>query len=246
MPRRSLLRKTRKVRKLQVRPRTLRRIVTRNSGFRKAHGNMFVVRKVQELQTVGNGTLGQYIVPSSLSSQQSINLGTPIASSALANVFDVPFVLTFRLSELENFTELTSLFDMYKIVSCKVKVQSTFFSSTQTTTPVPFIDYIQDYDDNTMPSLSLMRQKMGTKSKYFGAKSHITMGVRPKPAQIVYNGTANGYATPARAVWINTTNNDVPHYAIKGVIRNLYLPASANQSPLTWDISYGVALKDVQ
>lgn len=218
-----------------------RRLLKRNPK----HGGMFVVRKVKELMTLNTtGVLGGYSVSSA---NNTLSLGTPQAAPGGSSIYDCPFTLTFRLDELENYTELTALFDQFKIVSAKIKVQSTFFASTQTSTPVPFIDYIQDYDDNTMPSISLMRQKMGVKTKYFGSKSNVTMGVRPKPAQMLYNGAlATGYAVPGRSVWINTSNSDVPHYSIKGVIRNLYLPASANVSPLTWDVSIGVALKDVQ
>lgn len=209
-------------------------------------GNVFVVRKVRQLTTSNSlGVLGNYVVQGAATN--TLVLGTPTAVTGVTNTYDCPFTLTFYLNELENFADLTNLADQFKIVSAKVKVQSTFFSSGQTSTPVPFIDYIQDYDDNTMPSISLMRQKMGVKSKYFGSKSHITMGVRPKPAQVLYNGAlASGYAVPSRAIWINTSNNDVPHYSIKGIIRNLFLPATTNASPLTWDVSIGVALKDFQ
>lgn len=225
-----------------------RRAAVRRRVPRRAakHGSAFVVRKVRQIVTSNNlGVLGGYIVNGAATN--TLALGTPTLVTGATNVYDCPFTLTFYLNELENYTDLTALADQFKIVSAKVKVQSTFFSSNQTSTPVPFIDYIQDYDDNTMPSISLMRQKMGVKSKYFGAKSNITMGVRPKPAQVLYNGAlASGYAVPGRAIWINTSNNDVPHYSIKGIIRNLFLPATTNASPLTWDVSIGVALKDFQ
>lgn len=208
-------------------------------------GGTFVVRKVKQLYTSNSlGTLGGYTVSSA---NNSLALGTPQAVPNMTNVYDVPFTIQFRLDELEQYTEFTSLFDSYKIVSCKVKVQSTFFSSTQTATPVPFIDYIQDHDDNTMPSLSLMRQKMGVKTKYFGSRSNITMGVRPKCATQVYDGLTTAYAVPGPAgTWLNASHPSVPHYAIKGIVRNVFLPATVNTSPLTWDISYGVALKDIQ
>lgn len=225
------------------RPRYYRRRALKRTAPKT--GGMFVVRKVKELMTLNTlGTLGGYSVSSA---NNSITLGTPQVAPGGTSVYDCPFTIQFRLDELENYTELTALFDQYKIVSCKIKVQSTFFSSTQTSTPVPFIDYIQDHDDSTMPSISLMRQKMGVKTKYFGSRSNVSLGVRPKAAQLLYNGLTSGYAIPNRnGTWINASNPDVPHYSIKGIIRNVYLPAVANSSPLTWDISYGVALKDVQ
>lgn len=240
MPRRrnyGLKRKAPKVRRARV---ARRRIARRGPN----NGGMFVVRKVKQLYTSNSlGTLGGYTVSSA---NNSVALGTPQAVPNMTSVYDVPFTVTFRLDELEQYTDFTGLFDQYKIVSCKVKVQSTFFASTQTSTPVPFIDYIQDHDDNTMPSLSLMRQKMGVTTKYFGSRSNVTMGVRPKLATQVYDGLTTAYAVPGKNPWLNASHPSVPHYGIKGILRNVFLPATVNTSPLTWDISYGVALKDIQ
>jgi len=209
------------------------------------NGGMFVVRKVQSLVTTNTlGTVGGY---NPNVSNNSITLGTPAASPLGGNLYDVPFSIQCRLDELVNNSEFANLFDRYKITSCKVKIQAAFFSSTQTSTPVPWIEYVTDHDDATPPSISDMRQKMGTKTKYFGPKSTITMGVKPVPAQLIYNsGAFNAYGVPKRAPFINMTNTGVPHYGIKGVIHSLFLPATVGASPLTWDLSYGVALRDVQ
>lgn len=233
------------------RPLWKKRVAKRKPAMKRykkspSQGRLFVVRKVQELHS-SNSNLGagSYIVQEG---NNSITFGAPVATPAITGCYDVPFSIQFRLDELTSYVDLSSLFDRYRITSCKVKVQSTFFSSGQTTTPAPYIDYITDHDDATPPSVLTMREKMGVKTKYFsGTRPSITMGVKPVPAQLIYNsGAFNAYGVPRKSPFINMTNTGVPHYAIKGVIRNLYLPAATNSSPLTWDISYGVVCKDVQ
>lgn len=218
------------------------------SSYRPSNsGGTFIVRKVQELiSSCPNGlSPGQYTIGTS---NNSVILGTPVlAPGTTLNTYDVPFSVKFRLDELTNSTELTNLFDRYKIVSAMVKCNFMNFPG-DTRIPLPYIDYIQDYDDANLPTVASMREKMGTKSKTFTAsRPRITMGVKPRVAQEIFNnGITTSYAVPRGSTWVNCAYPSVEHYAIKGVIRNLFLPATTGSAPISWDISYGVALKDAQ
>lgn len=225
------------------RPRYYRRRAMRRSGPK---GSMFIVRKVKPLHTSNSlGVIGSYVVQEA---NNTLTLGIPIAQTGGTGIYDVPFSLQFQLDELQSSVELTSLFDNYRIVSAKVKVQTTYTTANNVTTPQPYIDYVQDHDDAGVPTVSAMREKMGVRTKYFSStRPSITMGVRPVPAGQLYNGIATaGYATPKRSPFINMSTTSVPHYGIKGIIRNLYLPAQVNSSFLTWDVSLGVVCKDIQ
>lgn len=210
-----------------------------------ATGRLFVVRKVQELHSSYNsaGSPTPYLM---YEGNNSVTFGSPVSTN-IPGCYDVPFSIQFRLDELTSYTEFSTLFDRYRINSCKVKVQTTLATGTQVTTPPPFIDYITDHDDASLITPSEMREKMGVKTKYFtGARQAITMGCKPVPANLIYNsGVFNAYGVPKKSPFINMTNTGVPHYAIKGILRNIYLNENAS-SPLTWDISYGVVLKDIQ
>lgn len=212
------------------------------------HGGMFIVRKLPQFVTQNTlGAAGSYAIPAGQTST-CLTLGTITASPAGNNIYDVPFALQFRMGDLVSSTELQNVFDKYKITSAKVKVQTTLNTAQQNTVPIPFIDYVADKDDWTPLSTSDFREKMGVKTKYFsGSRPSITMGVKPVPAAEIYNSlTFTGYAVPGKAPFINMAYPDVPHYGIKGVIRNLYLPANLGEATLTWDVSLGVALRDVQ
>lgn len=210
-------------------------------------GGTFVVRKVQELLSSVPSAIspGNYTINTA---NNSITFGTPVAVPGIAlNTYDVPFTIRFRLDELTQYGELTQLFDRYKITSCMVKCHYLNFPADSRIV-LPYIDYIQDYDDANVLTISQMREKMGVRTKAFTtSKPVITMGVKPRVASEVFNnGITTAYSVPRGGTWINSQYPSVEHYAIKGILRNVYLPATSGASLISWDISYGVALKDVQ
>lgn len=228
MPRSKWIRRTRRI------PR-----VPRNGGT-------FIVRKVKALASSSNGAgVGQYAI----TTNNSVILGTPVAAAGGVNMYDVPFSVVARLDELANFTELTNLFDQFKITFMKVKVQAAYTTGTGSVTPIPYIDYISDHDDGVPPVPLSFRDRMGVKTRYISSsRPAVTMICKPKVVvrgQLTAAGALNTNLVP-RSTWINAAYPETEHYAIKGVIRNLIIPAAANNSLLTWDVSLGVALKDVQ
>lgn len=234
-----------KKRQIGVKRRYARKRLARAGG---RNGGMFVVRKLPQFVTQNTlGFAGSYGIPAGQLST-CLTLGAVASSPAGGNLYDVPFALQFRMGDVAGATDFQNLFDKYKITSAKIKVQTTLNVAQQNTVPLPFIDYVADKDDWTPSTPADFREKMGVKTKYFtSSRPAITMGVKPVPAAEVYNSaTFTGYAVPGRAPFINMAYSDVPHYGIKGIIRNLYLPANVGEANLTWDVSLGLALKDVQ
>lgn len=230
------------------RPRFYKRRAGRMARAGGKLGGMFVVRKLPQFVTQNTlGVAGTYGIPTGQLTS-CLTLGTVTASPAGGDIYDVPFALQFRMGDVVSSLDFQNVFDKYKITSAKVKVQTTLNTAQQNTVPIPFIDYVADKDDWSPSTPADFREKMGTKTKYFsGSRPAITMGVKPVPAAEIYNTlTFTGYAVPGRAPFINMAYPDVPHYGIKGVIRNLYLPAAIGEATLTWDVSLGLALKDVQ
>lgn len=178
-------------------------------------------------------------------------IGTPVAKTGFTSVYDIPFSLKFELNQIVNHGEFVTIADQYKIVSALIKLQSPYNTAQApggTATPLPYLEYIQDYDDAGVPNVATFREKMGVKTKYISSsRPMFKMGVRPKVAMLAYQtGVSNGYTVPNRNPWINCTDDDVPHYGIKGVLRNVWLPAVVNGSPFTFDISTKVLFKDIQ
>lgn len=215
------------------------------------NGGFMVVRKLPiiTLQSGAAGLAGNIFLSDPTSS--CLSLATPVATT-VANTFDVPFSMKFRLDQLINVAELTNLADKYRIISVYIKLHyNNGASPTGTTTgptgSLPWIEYIQDRDDANLPTLNVMREKMGVKRKYFSnSRPVLGMACYPVPATEVFqNGITTAYTVPSRAPYVNSTYPGVEHYGIKGVFHKLWLPSTVN-SLIDIDIGFKVALKDIQ
>lgn len=232
----------------KLRRRALRRRIARPPKT----GGFVITRKLSmiNIQSGAGGVAGNPFLNDPTGS--CLTLGTA-SSSTMSNAYDIPFSMKFRLDQLMNSNELTALADRYRIISVLVKVhynnaaQPIATTSTGSAGVLPWIEYIQDHDDASVPTLALLREKMGSKSKYFSAsKPTIKMGVRPLPAATVFNnGITSAYSVPKRSPYINTAYPSVEHYGIKGVLHSCWLPTSV-VGMFEFDVSVKLALKDIQ
>jgi len=174
-----------------------------------------------------------------------ISLGTPTAvPGGLANVFDIPFSMTFQLDQLAGFGEFTSLFDQYKINAVKVLVRS--YANTDGTLgfPMPWIECWNDHDSNIPPTVAASREIMGVKHKYFNAtKNVVSLYVKPKPK---LNVQLQPGILPTRTQWLDCAIPTIQHFSIKGIIHNYTLAGSAGNNRLEFDITQNVSFKDIQ
>lgn len=226
-----------------------RRRVLKKVYRRKSKGIMYVKRKLPLATINATGIVGAPTV-NDAGVGTLITLGTTVPSLGKpAGYYDVPFSLQFAFNQQTNSTEFTNLFDQYKLKYATIRVQNNGNTSqTQSGGILPYIEYVQDHDDNTPPPASDFRERMGIKTAYFtSSRVMIRMGVAPKPAGTLFNSlVSSGYSIPVKAPWINTSNPAVPHYGIKGVIRSMWLPNGANQAILTFDSTLTHMVKDIQ
>jgi len=111
------------------------------------------------------------------------------------------------------------------------------------------LEYIVDQDDAVLPTLALMREKMGVKTKYFTpTRPAISIGLKPRFAdQVFNNGITTAYAIAPRAEYINSTYPGVEHYGIKGVLHNVQLAGAGSGGNLfDVDVTIKVVAKDFQ
>lgn len=235
-------------RKLIRRKRYARR---RHNPMRSRNGFLNIIRKTSAIVTNSTpGTVGS--VNKTDPTGTCLNLGTPVYVPGTVNCYDIPFSMVFRLDQLMNASDITSIADQYKISSAIVKLHANFnlAGTGPQTGAIPWLEYIQDHDDGVTPTLAQLRERMGVKTKYFSAtKPYIQMGVRPRFADTVFqNGSsATGYGVGSRREWLNTTYSGVEHYGLKGVLHNVLLPGGADvASCFNWDVSLKVLAKDFQ
>lgn len=143
----------------------------------------------------------------------------------------VPFSYKFRLSDVAGATELTTLFDQYKINWCKIELvwnsdrlptMKQFGANLPHLTSLygiaPRMMWKQDFDDDDLPTEDQMLQSSKTKTSRLNPYKVFTMAVKPKVLNEVYrSATTTGYNT-VRAPILDCQYADIPHYGIKGIV----------------------------
>lgn len=227
------------------RKRILRRGFGRQGGF-------FITRKLP-LIAVSSTSAGNVALADPTTT--CLSIGVPSLSTGFSNnVYDIPFTLKFQLNQLAESSDITSICDQYKIAAAYVRL---FYNNSNSAygaaaaagnlTSMPFVQYVTDHDDGTLPTMTRLRAKMGVKLATFrNNSSYIGMKVRPKPSMEIYS-TGTAYAVPSTAPYIDTTDDDVPHYAIKGFLCQVpLLDTDQGTAAFTFDVALRVVAKGLQ
>ena len=177
-------------------------------------------------------------------------LGTPeICPYGATNIFNVPFAMSFSLSQVVNPLEFSSLFERYKIlgVSITLKCNTNYYPGNSVFNALPAIHYVPDYDDATPQTIAAFRQRQHIKRQTFDSNRLCKLSVKPKMSSLVYNtALTNGYEVSAPR-WLDTDYRDVPHFGIKGFIEDMNLASTINVDQVfTFDITLKLAFKDLQ
>lgn len=175
--------------------------------------------------------------------------GTPTKSYPAGvndGLYDVPFAMQFQLTDVVAYSDLTNIADRFKILKVKIEVHgvnTTGVIGSLTYAGMPWIEYVHDYDNSATPtSISEFSEKMGIKTLGFNQRGSCTLTVRPRCT----NYSIGGYAIiPNGQQWIDCSSPQQPHYAIKGLLRNVPL---YDVKSLGWTFvpTYTVQVKDIQ
>lgn len=160
--------------------------------------------------------------------------------------WNVPFSMQFSLNQLLNVTELTNIFDQYRILGVKVFISWNHNTSAASqASGLCGLQWYPDFDDSTPPTSDEVRERMGVISRRWSAdKVTQVMSVRPRP--IFTSGTAMvPYGT-----WFDCqTNPNTIHYGLKGLLTNVTLPARTSGDPAVtsfrFDVQYVVQFRSV-
>lgn len=217
--------------------------------YRNSGGFVNITRKTPELYITNSATPGLANV---VDTPGILSVGNPI--STLLGTYNIPFSMKFKLSNLLNYTDITGLADQYKIKYIVIKVY--FNSNTNSVgsgNSMPQLSYVVDHDDATAPpTVDSLREKMGTKIKYFASnKNFVVMRLQPRVAQAVFNTgvvSPTAYGIGTKPMWLNSAYPDAEHYAIKGVLQNVNLPSNSGgvQIGFKYDVTFHLSAKDFQ
>lgn len=179
------------------------------------------------------------------------NVGAAISSpNALSSTYDVPFSFQFKLNQLQNYSEISNICDKYKIIRAQVLISGYNANPMGNAANLPYIEYEVDHNDASVPSISEIDQINRLKTRGFNQRGQMTLTCSTVPVDQVYNAASvtSAYATPNRPQFIDSLYTGVPHYGIRGVIRNLFLNGSTsnNSSPLSIRVRMTVVARNLQ
>lgn len=134
------------------------------------------------------------------------------------------FAVTFSLSSVDNATDFSNAFDLFRISLVRVKFRPRFnFAAVGTTATniYPRLYTAIDYNSDTAPAtLAEIRQYNTCKETRFDV-DHVRC-FRPKVGWVVENpaATISGFAVNADndVPWVNTSTSTVVWFGLKGVI----------------------------
>lgn len=187
------------------------------------------------------------IVTISRTQNLNIQLANPV-TGVVNFACDTNTGVGFKLNSIPGYSELTSLFDQYRIKSIRVTWRPQFNTAPMTANAdalCPTLITVPDYNDATL--LTTRAQYL----QYEGVRSElldhpITRTFWPRPSMAVYNNMiTTGYAAPDTAPWIDTTSPGAEHYAVKWALAYPIAGTSVANGHLMLEVNYTLELRGV-
>jgi len=128
--------------------------------------------------------------------------------------------LSFRLSDLQDYTELSHLYDQYVITKIVLDFQWTLTSvagmaNGPNASYSPQLNLVKDYDDDSTPNDAYFRSSGRNIRKRLTANNPFRIAITPAVSNTVYSSLGfNGYG-PKWKQKIDMNDIDVPHYGAK-------------------------------
>jgi hypothetical protein len=139
----------------------------------------------------------------------------PIAKVAL----DAGLGRSYKLSDLQSYTEYTALFNEYRINKVTVIY---LLATSLVSTAYPRIAFCVDVNDGATPTLETdvlqyKKPKLIQMSQTLTRFEHTFV---PRVAMATYSGAFSSYATAPAGQWLDTDSPSVQHYGTKEYISN--------------------------
>lgn len=160
----------------------------------------------------------------------------------VTSTIDYTNAYVFKLSDVTNYTEFTSLYDQYRIRYVKITwyLQSDSFVNMTAGSFLGRMYTTLDFDDATPPTEPEIQQMRYT-------KVHKPVGVikrflKPRFLNAIYNnGVTTAYTLGNSKSWIDCSNPDVQHYGVKIYINK---PSGSYHLTATVQLKYYLEFKN--
>lgn len=228
-----------------------RRRITKLKSIRQKASTHFIKRKAQVVRIQHRaGTAGNIwnIEDPAAILNPLVPSGGALPAESIPNTYANYFGTTFALSDVEQSSDFTNLFDRYKING----VKATFLyqcSEAQVTGSgiLPILQYAVDYDDAQPPTFAGLRAKQSCKTLVLQANRPKSIFFKPRKLLSISNagtGTVTS-SVSTRAGWLNSDSPSIEHVGLKMSLANLYA-LDTTSTQLQIEFVYYLALKDPQ
>ncbi len=138
---------------------------------------------------------------------------------------------SYSLSNLDQYTSFTGLFDQYRITKISIQFRPMFTNFTpSSSTLVPLIYTACDFDDDNNPTISGIKEYQNCQVHEYETFTHV---FTPHAAIAAYSGSFTSYANMAKP-WIDVASPNVKHFGLKYAIE----AGISGQTQLqSWNIS---------
>lgn len=171
---------------------------------------------------------------------------TPVAGQ-LPQTWESGFSAQFQLNSTIDFTDMTQLFDRYKIVGVKLKFQYLANAGTPISTAnLPTLHYAFDGDDSAGPvAPNDVLSKAYCKTRVLNANIPTSVYYKPRVSKELYISPGVYGETSERPCWIDCNNPQVPHFGMKMWLAD-WLGGVDNNNAIRIQPTYYLAFKDTQ
>lgn len=179
----------------------------------------FAGNKIPRISTITRDQGDRIIVPVA----RTVTLVSNAAYTSPANYG----ALSFKLSDLPNYTEFTNLYDEYRFKAVKIMFVPTWnvnalpaLDGTSTgTASVPALYTWIDNDDNTAPTAITQGQQFSSFKAHGLLNQMRVRSVVPECSTALYSGTFTSYGQ-VKNQWIDNNSPSVIHFGLKFGIVN--------------------------
>lgn len=126
--------------------------------------------------------------------------------------------ISFRLSDVQDYTELGHLYDRYMITKVVLDFQWTLVATSGSgpnASYAPQLNLVKDYDDDATPNDAYFRSSGRNIRKRLTANNPFRIAITPAVSNTMYSSLGfNGYG-PKWKTQIDMNDQDIPHYGAK-------------------------------
>lgn len=168
-----------------------------------------------------------------------------VVNGQFPSTFESPFSMKFQLDSVIDYTDITKMFDRYKIVGVKLKFHYLQNASVPTaSSTLPTIHYAYDADDADVPATANeVLTKAYCKTKVLNANRPLSVYYKPRIIKGVQISQFGYGASSERPTWLDCNAPNIPHFGMKMWISDWN---GVGHNAIRIQPTYYLALKDTQ